>query len=182
MEKTDMIYPLFPFGEINKGSRIILYAAGNIGQNYYRQIVDTGFCDIVLWVDRSPAESRIKEPSTIRDLRDDEYDLVVIAVHDHEMAEQIGKYLEEFNVSESKIFFKPPLYIAGCKVDEVERSSLKLSDYLSGEAKIQDALIEYFCRADGSIVFFKSLMMKSNNQPKMTVKCVLELKKSLRKS
>lgn len=44
---------LFPFSKIPYGSRIILYGAGDVGTQYYRQIMESNYCDIEAWVDGS---------------------------------------------------------------------------------------------------------------------------------
>lgn len=42
---------LFPFSQIPYGSRVILYGAGDVGTQYYRQITELNYCDVVAWVD-----------------------------------------------------------------------------------------------------------------------------------
>ncbi len=42
---------LFPFSRVPYGSRIILYGAGDVGTQYYRQITELNYCDVVAWVD-----------------------------------------------------------------------------------------------------------------------------------
>jgi glycosyltransferase involved in cell wall biosynthesis len=44
---------LFPFPEVQKGSKIVLYGAGTYGQRLYRFLQRTGFCHVVAWVDRN---------------------------------------------------------------------------------------------------------------------------------
>lgn len=43
---------LFPFGAVKPGSRIVLYGAGGLGYKLYRQIVTSGYCQLVSWVDK----------------------------------------------------------------------------------------------------------------------------------
>ncbi len=47
---------LFPFSGVKKGSEIILYGAGTYGQRLYAYLKRTGFCRVVLWVDRNYQE------------------------------------------------------------------------------------------------------------------------------
>lgn len=42
---------LFPFSKVPYGSRIILYGAGDVGTQYYRQIMESNYCDVAAWVD-----------------------------------------------------------------------------------------------------------------------------------
>ena len=48
----DIIY-LFPFEKVEKGSKIIIYGAGNVGQSFLEQINMTGYCDVVAVADRA---------------------------------------------------------------------------------------------------------------------------------
>ena len=48
----DNIY-LFPFEHIDKGSKIIIYGAGNVGQAFLGQINMTGYCDVIAVADRA---------------------------------------------------------------------------------------------------------------------------------
>jgi FlaA1/EpsC-like NDP-sugar epimerase len=44
---------LFPFPQVQRGSKIVLYGAGTYGQRLYRYLQRTGFCHVVAWVDRN---------------------------------------------------------------------------------------------------------------------------------
>jgi glycosyltransferase involved in cell wall biosynthesis len=44
---------LFPFPQVSKGSKIVLYGAGTYGQRLWRFLQRTGFCQVVAWVDRN---------------------------------------------------------------------------------------------------------------------------------
>lgn len=72
---------LFPFPQVKRGMRIVLYCAGTYGQRLYRYLTDSGFCQVAAWVDRNWQELRsmglaVDEPSVIADV---EYDAIVIA-------------------------------------------------------------------------------------------------------
>lgn len=49
----DTLDYLFPFGDVPKGSDIILYGAGTYGQRLYAYLKRTGFCRVILWLDRN---------------------------------------------------------------------------------------------------------------------------------
>lgn len=77
---SDLEY-LFPFSSVKKGSRIILYGMGTYGQRLYRYIKETGFCDIVMAVDRNYMELRkqgvaVESPGNIGKC---EYDAIIVA-------------------------------------------------------------------------------------------------------
>lgn len=72
---------LFPFRNVHKGSDIILYGAGTYGQRLYYYLKKTGFCNIILWLDRNYTELRkmgldVENPSK---LQESECSIVVIA-------------------------------------------------------------------------------------------------------
>lgn len=72
---------LFPFSGVHKGSAIILYGAGTYGQRLYRYLKRTGFCQIVLWLDRNYMELQkmgleVENPS---ELETSECNSIVIA-------------------------------------------------------------------------------------------------------
>jgi glycosyltransferase involved in cell wall biosynthesis len=100
---------LFPFGEVRQGSRIILYAAGNVGKKYYRQIQKTKYCNIVAWVDKSirlAENTDIKSPDEI-DL--DDCDYLVIAVDKESLAKEIKeKLITDYKVDPAKIIWNRP--------------------------------------------------------------------------
>ena len=77
----DKLQYLFPFSSISKGSNIVLYGAGTYGQRLYRYLEQTGFCKVVLWVDRNFVELQkmgldVKSP---KDLNNLECNTIVIA-------------------------------------------------------------------------------------------------------
>lgn len=72
---------LFPFSEVKKGSRIILYGAGTYGQRLCRYLKKTGFCTITAWADRNYKDLQkmglnVVSPKQISELS---FDYIVIA-------------------------------------------------------------------------------------------------------
>lgn len=49
---------LFPFSGVRRGSDIVLYGAGTYGQRLHGYLQRTGFCKVILWLDRDYAELR----------------------------------------------------------------------------------------------------------------------------
>ena len=47
---------LFPYPKVKKGIRIVLYGAGTYGQRLYKYLKRSGFCEVILWVDRNYKE------------------------------------------------------------------------------------------------------------------------------
>lgn len=100
---------LFPFEMIARGSNIVLWGAGKVGERYYKQLETSGYCNVLAWVDERYAEfsqtTGIENPECIRDMKT-EY--VVIAVKHEKLAEEIKCILREFGVSDEKIVWRYP--------------------------------------------------------------------------
>lgn len=88
---------LFPFGKVSYGSRIILYGAGDVGTQYYRQIMESNYCDVAAWVDKDikiyrEAGFPVKQKNEVCFHRiDAEY--IVIAINNDAVAK---KLIDEF--------------------------------------------------------------------------------------
>lgn len=98
---------IFPFEDIRKGSRIVLYGAGDVGQAFYHQIKRKDYCSLVGWLDQRWEKSEELETPFIRskDLEEVAYDTLVIAVSNAKTAETIRQNLIELGVDRQKIYF-----------------------------------------------------------------------------
>ncbi len=101
---------VFPFSELEKGSRIILYGAGQVGIRYYRQIHRQNQLQMVLWTDKNwmdyeEASLPILPPEQIGEI---DYDYIIIAVKKKELADEIQGELVKMNVGKDKILWRPP--------------------------------------------------------------------------
>lgn len=98
---------LFPFNRVNKGSRVVIYGAGDVGQTFIHEIQHMSYCEIAGWIDRVWNEAdNLKFPQIrISDLADIEYDAVVIAVTNRETAAHIKEMLIGAGVDSAKIIF-----------------------------------------------------------------------------
>ncbi|MBQ6589706.1 MAG: glycosyltransferase [Butyrivibrio sp.] len=78
IEKLDY---LFPFPEVKRGERVIIYGAGLYGTRLYRYLKDTGFCDVVAIADRDYARLKDDDMNVIspEEIDDHIYDAVVVA-------------------------------------------------------------------------------------------------------
>jgi len=98
-----------PFSLLPKGGRIVLYGAGEMGKDYYRQITDTGFCEIVLWVDNDYLSFNdtglfIRSPD---DINNEIFDYVLIAILDNRVASEIKQLLiNSYGVPENKLVWQ----------------------------------------------------------------------------
>lgn len=90
---------IFPFGDIPKDSQIVIWGAGKIGQEFYRQVQATGFCRVVGVIDGCADQYNQDEKtwkgsylvSTPEKLQDFKFDYIVVAVKREQIAQDIMK-------------------------------------------------------------------------------------------
>ena len=95
------------------GKKIILYGAGAVGTDYYKQLKKSG-CDVVAWVDLNYEEIRQKNGfkiTGIRSLLSETYDYVLICLANEKIVKQIVNMLKHINLDEAKIVWKKPCII-----------------------------------------------------------------------
>ena len=97
---------IFPYEDITRGSRIIIYGAGNVGNCFYNQVKSTQYCDIVLWVDAQHEFYRSKgfdvcDPLSINSQT---YDWILIAVDSPSVSRDIYAFLEGNGVKPDNIW------------------------------------------------------------------------------
>lgn len=98
---------VFPYSEIEAGSDIILYGAGDVGQAYYEQLSNNKFCNIIKWVDKNCNNIyipgvQILPPSTINDA---DYDYIVIAIYNAQKAREINSELLKIGVKQEQVIW-----------------------------------------------------------------------------
>lgn len=95
---------IFPYSSVKRGSAIVLYCAGEVGNSYYNQLSRNHYCRIVLWVDRNYQKLEhlgVCAPSAIKDAI---CDYIVIAVRDEKEREIIkAKLIKKYGIPEKKI-------------------------------------------------------------------------------
>lgn len=106
----------FPFDKISWGSRVVLYGAGKVGNEYWRQNSLYHFCKIVSWVDVDYKKKQndyheILHPEIIKETV---YDYILIAVDDYHVAREIISYLKEFGVMQEKVIWQSARVL--CKI------------------------------------------------------------------
>lgn len=106
----EMLY-LFPYFEIEKKTKIILYGAGKVGESYYSQILKNHYCNVIAWADKAGNSKKngIIYPDQILKL---DYNKIVIAVCSKEVAEEIINELVMLGIEKEKIFWLKPYEIA----------------------------------------------------------------------
>lgn len=96
--------------DILQGKKIIVYGAGRVGKDYYAQMCRYTDCKVVAWMDACP--ERYNYPHIrlrgIDDLDSIEFDLLLIAVKNGEMADEICGQLIKRGVQKNKIYWSKP--------------------------------------------------------------------------
>lgn len=90
--------------------KIVLYGAGVVGNDYYRQLAIYNNIDIVAWVDKEPEKYKYNycEVSKISKLDNLNYDYLLIAVAREELSESIKQELISRGISRDKIIWIKP--------------------------------------------------------------------------
>lgn len=98
-----------PFRLQEQGKRVVLYGAGNVGRSYYKQLQWADGVRIAAWVDKGLKGQKIYDqiieaPEILESL---EYDHIIIAVKNQDIAEKIKGQLLSYT-SEEKILWEGP--------------------------------------------------------------------------
>lgn len=91
-----------------KGKRIVLYGAGKVGKDYFRQLTKMGY-EVVLWVDSNNIQNEgVRKPEEIYRT---EYDIILIAVSRPEYVEGIKQTLKKMKIEEEKLVWREPVRV-----------------------------------------------------------------------
>lgn len=91
-----------------RGKSIVLYGAGVVGKDYYKQFLQYSDIMIVAWVDKKNniiKDSSIMTPNNLLEI---ENDYVVIAVNDEIVAKEIRRELKEIGLENGIILWEKP--------------------------------------------------------------------------
>lgn len=94
---------VFPFDIIPAQSKIIIYGAAEIGQIFFEQVRRINYCTVVAWVDRNYSNYQNLGVKNIELINECEYDYIVIAIGQKEIATQVKKDLKVMNVRDDKM-------------------------------------------------------------------------------
>lgn len=98
---------IFPYARVKRSEQIILYGAGDVGKQFFKQIVETDYCDVKYWID-SNAKEKVDLGFSIKTFDEIEYnnEKIVIAINNNEIAQQIIASLRDFyNIERDKIIY-----------------------------------------------------------------------------
>lgn len=99
---------LFPFEEIEKKTRIVLYGAGHVGKNYYNQLKEIKYPIDIIWIDKNYDKfismgMNVVNPNI---LLEDIPDKIIIAIENREIAYEVIEHLKEHGIPDNKIVWK----------------------------------------------------------------------------
>ena len=109
---------LFPFPQVARGDRILLYGAGTFGQHLYQRIREKEQCSVVCWVDEKARQYHMLglDVWDVEQALSKDYDRVVVAFVDETVCGEKKQYLLSKGVPEEKI--------AGLQIDCGTRARL----------------------------------------------------------
>lgn len=98
-------YWIFPYADIVKGQKVVLYGAGDVGKDLYIQAIQSGYCNIVAWVDSIPEKYLhkgfpVKSKSEISNI---EFDYIIICIWDRNIANEVKEELISIGIPQDKI-------------------------------------------------------------------------------
>jgi len=104
---------LFPYEKIEKGKRLVIYGAGEVGVSYMKQLTKNKYCKVELWVD-ARYDSLYMDGFTIsnpEDIKQTDYDYILIAIENEITTEKIKKKLLTMGTEKDKILWWEPAVI-----------------------------------------------------------------------
>lgn len=96
---------LFPFRKVKRYSRIVVYGAGRVGYNLIKALENSKEYEIIGLIDKNVKEFPIIkfQVKDISELSKMEYDYIVIAISDEDIAKRAKEALKNIGVEEDKI-------------------------------------------------------------------------------
>lgn len=94
-----------PYGRIERGCRLVLYGAGRVGKSYHKQLTESQYCNVVLWVDKKGAEAD-EGVMDVYEIKKVQFDYIFVAIKKRNPAlEAIDFLVKEFSVDSDKIIY-----------------------------------------------------------------------------
>jgi len=96
---------VFPYHLFQEGEEVLIYAAGDIGREFYRQAMRYGYVHVTGIVDQNAAHMEIPDipVQAVEEIPNIPFDAVLIAVHDGEVAKEIESRLIGMGIPDEKI-------------------------------------------------------------------------------
>lgn len=104
----------FPYGRISNDQKIVIYGAGEVGKSYVYSLKAHGYNNLTAWIDKRGDglyEYESEKVYGLQKLKECEYDVIVIAVYNEDVALEITENLITGGVDREKIFWEKPTKI-----------------------------------------------------------------------
>ena len=118
------LYALFPFEQVEKGSKVIIYGAGRAGLNFMRQVEALDYCKVVSGVDKDTSKHNASVKGWDRLLETDTYDYVVISPINFAIRSRIKDDLVGYGVPSEKIVVPSPKNLLYWSLDGMLQHSM----------------------------------------------------------
>lgn len=104
LQKEERRY-LVPFKQVLEGGRVVVFGAGLIGQQIVDYLKTSSNYKLVRWIDSNATNNMNLKHSIceVDDIRNDEYDFIVIATTKKIYQNQMMQTLKEMNISMTKV-------------------------------------------------------------------------------
>lgn len=99
---------MYPYLELPRGSRVVLYGAWRFGQELYSYIQKSQFCDVVLWVDQNAEEYRtmgldVDIPEKIPEVQ---YDYIIMGTALFSVIQSMKKKLFSLGITDNILYIQ----------------------------------------------------------------------------
>lgn len=104
----------FPYGRISNDQKLMIYGAGEVGKSYVYSLKAHGYDNLTSWIDKKGDglyEYESEKVYGLQKLEECEYDVIVIAVYNEDVALEIKENLINSGVDREKIFWEKPAKI-----------------------------------------------------------------------
>ena len=124
---------MFPFEQIPRHSRVLIYGAGMVGQEYLRQLLMTKYADVVGFLDRN-AERRnqlIVPVWPLEKVQFLNFDFLVVALSHPSVLADIEQSLSRYGVSLDKIVYlgqrapAPNIFQRMCAENRIKKTAFE---------------------------------------------------------
>lgn len=131
---------IFPFRKIPRGSKVIIYGAGRVGQIYWQELTATKYCDVVAIADKDWKSYELLSEK-VKVIRPEEisscvYEYVIVAIKDNAICQSILNDLVScFGVKKEKIVSDSPLPVPYITLPKSSRKEGRYSSKFAYESK-----------------------------------------------
>lgn len=114
MDYTALPY-VFSKKDLLIGKKVALYGAGDVGLSFAKELIIGRYAQLVVWVDRdfaSKTEYMNMKIEDINELREKDFDYVILAIYNKSLAMEIRENLvDNMGIPEEKIIWEDPILV-----------------------------------------------------------------------